>query len=495
MLHLAFRDRPRARRIAVVVLVFSALVALTWNVAAAQAQPIGARTARGDTLVVGVAAPFTLRDGVRDAIPGTLSVPERRGHAGRRIALHWLRFPSSGTESRAPIVFLAGGPGDASSRAFATMPVAYLDSLRAIADVIAFDQRGTGLSEPDMRCAPDGALRLDVVPTRATRDSHARAAAARCLDTVRARGADLAGYTTRESADDLESLRVALGVPKLALLGGSYGTHLGLWYLRMYPLRVSAAVLAGVEGYDDTRKLPGNVDEAFAAVSRAAAADGSFAGRDSLHRVFDRLRARIDSAPMLSPPAGPVIMTSVYDLQRFVADALGDMRLILALPAQLYALDLGNMQALARATVRNRQARPLHAMKIAMDCASGASVARQARIVRDAASARLGDVIDLPGPSLCTLPGLPDMGEAARAAPGPIAAPVLFISGSLDGRTPPSNAESLLRVFPRGRHVAVDGQSHSLMGDPDVMRVTYRFLRGLDVPSTRIARAAPAFTR
>jgi pimeloyl-ACP methyl ester carboxylesterase len=97
--------------------------------------------------------PFAIGGG--ESVPserGEFSAPWRRGDAGgKSITLRYVRFRTTAAQPSAPIVFLAGGPGDAATRAFAGMPRAILESLTAIGDVIAFDQRGTGTSM--VRCA------------------------------------------------------------------------------------------------------------------------------------------------------------------------------------------------------------------------------------------------------------------------------------------------------------------------------------------------------
>ena len=55
----------------------------------------------------------------------------------------------------------------------------------------------------------------------------------------------LESYTTEESADDLEALRLALGAEKITLWSISYGTHLALSMIRRHPESVHAAILAG----------------------------------------------------------------------------------------------------------------------------------------------------------------------------------------------------------------------------------------------------------
>ncbi len=476
---------------------------LTFTAAGAGAQRDGAastpsasiKTARGDTLTRDTLT-FALRGSTRHAELFTLRVPEFRGQSttSRRISLRWVRLASTATRPAAPLVFLAGGPGDAGTRAVSTMPREILDSLLAIGDVIALDQRATGRSEPLLNCAPDGQIPFDRALSSTQRDSVAQEVARRCLGQLTTRGVTLAGYTTAESVEDLESVRVALGVPAISLLGGSYGTHLGLAYLRRYPERVSRAVLAGVEGPDDTFKRPLLLDATFDRLSALVAADSMFRTRDDLRVVFDRVRRRLDSASVPVVLGGATVVVDAWDLQRFVTDALGDLRVMLALPSQLYVIDAGSYDVLARTAARMRQPRALNGMNLLMNCASGASAARRAQIDAERPSSRLGDVIDFPATASCRLDGLPRLDEAFRA-PVRSAVAVLFVSGTLDGRTPPANVDALLPGFVNGRHLVIEHQSHSLMGDPAVVAATRRFLRGLDVPTARVSRTPPPFSR
>lgn len=474
-----------------------------WERAAAQSAPlpdagarVPSRTARGDSLSHDTLT-FAVRGGSKRAERFTLRVPEVRDRGvgtGRRIAVRWVRIPGTAARPAAPLVFLAGGPGDPGTRAVSTMPVEILDSLLAIGDVIAFDQRATGLSEPAMMCVPDGQIPFDRPLNAAQRDSIAQQVARRCLDQLTARGIALAGYTTAESVEDLESLRIAIGAPALSLLGGSYGTHLGLAYMRRYPDHVSRAVLAGVEGPDDTFKRPLNVDAAFDRLAELVASDSLFRGRDDLRVVFDRIRERLDIAPARAVLGGATVVIDAWDLRRFVTDALGDLRVMLSLPSQLYAIDAGQWDVLARSAARLRQARAVNGMNLLMNCASGASAARQAQIAAERAASRLGDVIDFPATAVCRLDGLPRLADAFRA-PARQRVSVLFVSGTLDGRTPPANVDGLLSQFPNARHLVIEHQSHSLMGDPAVLTATRQFLRGHDVPSARISRTPPPFAR
>jgi pimeloyl-ACP methyl ester carboxylesterase len=59
--------------------------------------------------------------------------------------------------------------------------------------------------------------------------------------------------------------------------------------------------------------------------------------------------------------------------------------------------------------------------------------------------------------------------------------PVLFISGTLDVKTPPANAEDILPGFPNGRHLLIDGGSHDddlFLASPRIADAMVDFLKG-----------------
>ena len=60
---------------------------------------------------------------------------------------------------------------------------------------------------------------------------------------AKALGAAAPHLTTAETAEDVESLRTALGVDRLTLLGVSYGTQVARQYARVHPDHTAAVVL------------------------------------------------------------------------------------------------------------------------------------------------------------------------------------------------------------------------------------------------------------
>ncbi len=441
----------------------TAVTALSMAFAVTQAE------AQGDTSVAVTPGTFAVGDATVDVDLGRFSVPANR-HTGSdaRLTLRFVRFRSTAAAPGAPIVFLAGGPGDAATRAFRGMPGDFLAGLRAIADVIAFDQRGTGTSEPLNPVCPPAGVTYDAAAEPARMLDTLKARVGRCLDAATRRGIDVAGLTTAESADDLEALRQALGAARIMVLAGSYGTHLALTAARRHPELIDRMALAGVEGPDDTFKTPDRVDTVLHAIAAAR--------RPSLPADIRTLRARLAAAPAtVTLPNGGRIVVGAWDVQRWIADALDAVPEIDAVLAALPAMLDGDYTTLGRWAAGYRQPRALHLMNLAMDCASYASPERLDRIRRTAPDALLGDVINFPLPMLCDVAGLPRLPETFRA-PLRSEVPALLVSGTFDGRTPVSNARDVAAGMPKARILVIDGASHGLFREAAVLDEIIAFL-------------------
>jgi hypothetical protein len=79
-------------------------------------------------------------------------------------------------------------------------------------------------------------------------------------------------------------------------------------------------------------------------------------------------------------------------------------------------------------------------MSYMMDCASGMTAARREQIQQEAKGTMLEDSFNFPFPDVCEVWKPPDLGDTFRSVVRSDV-PVLFISGTLDARTPISNAE------------------------------------------------------
>jgi pimeloyl-ACP methyl ester carboxylesterase len=67
--------------------------------------------------------------------------------------------------------------------------------------------------------------------------------------------------------------------------------------------------------------------------------------------------------------------------------------------------------------------------------------------------------------------------------------PTLFISGTFDVRTPPTNAQEVRKAFPNSIHLIIDGAVHSdplFLSSPQIKEVMLEFVKGQKVSTTNI---------
>ena len=434
---------------------------------------------------------------------GTMIVPENRSDKDSNlIELAFVRFKSTASNPGPPIVYLAGGPGGSGIGAATGSRFPLFMALREIGDVIAFDQRGTGRSKPNLGCYERLSVPLDVAPTREAMIKVFRQASAGCASYWRdIQRVDLTGYNTNESADDLEDLRKALSVPKISLWSISYGTHLALTTIRRHPTSISRAILAGTEGPDHTYKLPSNIQthlEDLAAVIKADPQIGKdipdFLGL--MKSVFDRLDAQPETVEITDQRTKQKfkIIVNKLVLQTIVASNIGTT-VTASFPALFYRASKGDFTNPAQVWVNLTRDSVGSAMSYMMDCASGQTTERRERIAREARVTLLEDLSNFPFPEVCQEWKAPDLGADFRA-PVKSDVPVLFISGTLDARTPVSNAEEYRKGFSNSTHIIIDGAVHSdplFLSSPLIKDGMMEFLRGQSVTTTKITAAPMKF--
>jgi len=431
-----------------------------------------------------------------DAELGVLLVPENRSDPqSNLIELAFVRFKSTAKNPAPPIVYLAGGPGGSGIGTAKGSRFPLFMALREVGDVIAFDQRGTGMSKPDLTCFERFDLPLDVVPAREAVVRAMRERAADCAwywhDLQRV---DLTGYNTNESADDLEDLRKALGVKQISLWSISYGTHLSLATIRRHPQSIHRAILAGTEGPDHTYKLPSNIQKHLEDLAAVIKADPEL-GKDIpdflglMKSVFDRLDKEPAIVEITDPRTKQQVKVTVnkFVMQYIAANNIGTT-VAASYPTLFYRASKGDFTNPAQVWFNISREGIGSAMSYMMDCASGLTAARRERIQREAKDTLLEDLSNYPFPDICEEWKAPDLGDTFRSLVRSDV-PVLFISGTLDARTPISNAEEYRAGFPNSTHLIIEGAVHSdplFLSSPKIKDVMLEFMKGLPVSTTRI---------
>jgi len=202
---------------------------------------------------------------------GWLTVPEDREQPGngRRVRLHIARFASTNTSPPDdPIIYLDGGPGGATLDALQFSFNQVWLPLLADRDLVFFDQRGTGLSEPSLDCPEERQWAFSTLDQDLTAEQERRddiAAVEQCRDRLLAEGVDLAQYNSVENAADVADIRIALGYEEVNLLGISYGTRLAATVMRDHPEGIRSVILDSTytPDVDLTAEGPANLDRAL----------------------------------------------------------------------------------------------------------------------------------------------------------------------------------------------------------------------------------------
>lgn len=404
---------------------------------------------------------------------------DRAAKSGRRIALRVAVVPARrrGAESD-PIVVLAGGPGQgAVSLAQQVLPL--FARLLDTRDVVLIDQRGTGGSHA-LACEPEegGGLQAvfeDVLPERLA------------VDCLRALDADPRQYTTTAAAADLDEVLGALGYAKVNLWGASYGTRLGLEFMRRHPARVRTATLDGVAPMD--MKLPLSfVADGGAAFERLLAdceADGACAATyPGLRTLVADLRKHVARKPVRVAITDPV--TGEAHEVRVTENVL-----LSGLFRPLYMPELASLlpYAISRAALGDFD--PLLAQNLefteglAENLAMGLHLAVVCsedvpRITREelAEAARgffgralVDDFVRACGHwPRAALP--PDYYEPVRSS-----TPVLILSGGLDPATPPRYGKAVAATLPNARHLVAPNVAHGVSSHGCAPRLIERFIR------------------
>ncbi len=435
---------------------------------------------------------------------GKFSVPENREKpSGNSIELQFVRFKSTNPNPSFPIVYLAGGPGGSGTGTAKGPRFELFMALREVADVIAFDQRGTGLSNPIPPCNQSTPFPLNEPGTQEAYVKHIQANTKKCLDFWKEQGFDLSGYNTNESADDLEELRKVLGVEKLNLWGISYGSHLAFAAVKRHPNSWNRIALAGLEGPDHTIKRPA-YNQAFLEylASKVKADPQASKVYPDVLGSMQKVLATLEAEPVLTkakhPQTGMEFDVAISKLDLQLATSffmLKNPQNSKDLPLIYHQLEQGDFSTLATWVGGIKMyAGRVSAMSFAMDAMSGISAQRWELIQEEAKTALLGRTTNFPFPDVTAGMDLPDLGDEFRQNPVS-SIPSLFFSGTLDGRTYLPSAKELIKGFENGIHVVIDGAGHDLfLSTPKVKELLLDFFAEKAVSSQTIDIPMPIFT-
>ncbi len=410
---------------------------------------------------------------------GTVDVPlDRTGATPGTVPLHVEVLPADGL-ARGVMFLIAGGPGQGSAEAFDLSPGLNRDLMRFMFPgytFVAFDNRGTGKSNL-----------IDCPRLQSTLSATAEQDAALAAECAGIIGPQRIFYATRDHAEDIESVRAALGVDKIGLFGVSYGTKLSLAYALAHPDRVERLVLDSVvppsfpDPFDQNvlSEMPGTLAAFCQSICKAATP--SF-GADVV-----RLANRIEAKPISGKVIGSngrvkTVRMNGEELLSMMIDADLSPGVAAEAPAAVHAALAGNVRPLLRvydldlASSRLSSQDLSFGLNAATNCADGQFPWAPGTPPSQRRAAINSAIAALPSGSLGGFGSWaarigtaffceqwPSPSGNTQLGPGPYPnVPVLAISGGFDLRTPTANALAVVRQFPQGRLIVVPGVGHSV---------------------------------
>ncbi len=409
-------------------------------------------------------------------MPGTIGLSVERLQAGL-------------TPSSSAVLALAGGPGQAANPLAGFIAKAIAPALRS-RDLIVYDQRGTGRSDP-----------LDCHNTPALEQAHNEAQLAEqcALQLGPARGA----FTSEESVQDIEAIREAMGYEKLVLYGTSYGTKVALEYAERYPEHVEALVLDSVVLPEGPEPFSLSSIQALAPVLEELCSEGACA-HITANPLGDiaTLAARLRRHPLsgsVYDGAGHRHSTTLREADLYNVLVAGDLNPALRalLPAAVQSAlhsdpnPLLRLKALSEGLIPNVPLQPRgsqaereageeedNALFLATSCEekpfpwqrSAAPATREAEALAALHALPSSDFYPFDAATAWADSLVPVCKDWPNAAPAPPAAsplpnvPTLLLSGAQDLRTPTSGARAIAARIPDAQLLVVPYTGHSVLG-------------------------------
>lgn len=284
-----------------------------------------------------------------------LSVPENWDDPKSntiKIAVSILKNKSNKNNADA-VVFIQGGPGASGVQNIGSW---YKHPLREKNDIVLFDIRGTGFSEP--RLCPDlGEKFLKILAKNQseTEDEKQKTSEAlSCKQDLLNQGVDIAAYNSLSVSQDLHALKTSLGYSNWHVYGASYGTYMAQVYTNMYPEDIKTLSLdssiSNISTYytKNTSNYMSSLSKVFEKCLNDANCNAQY---PNLEKVYYKTIADLEENPITVKVDKNLIESGEFtynseDFKIAIQQALYDKKLIEVIPLLIYQFHDRNEDAL-----------------------------------------------------------------------------------------------------------------------------------------------------
>lgn len=422
----------------------------------------------------------------RAARCASLVVAERRDvPGGRTLRLRFVVFEGKGpNHATDPVIYISGGPGEPAQIDAATIGRWWSWIARAPwlgqRDVVVFDQRGVGVSEPKMTCPELAEAGYRIFPQALSEAAEAaqwQEAARQCHDRLTHAGLDLKAYNTRAIVADLRDLIQQLGYRSWNIFAVSYGTRVALDFLRGGTPGTRSVVLDSVYPPEVRSYIDGprNGERAFHELFRECGEDAACnAAFPRLEKSFAEVVRGAAATPLAvtlaDPRTGAPVEARLDDARLVEALFYGlyDWRSTQQMPAIIAGLAHGDtklflpLAAAAFATYASTEASD--GLYLSVECHDEYPFNSREAVERAADADPLMKGFALTTLPLMACPGWP-VGSAAAADRAAVTSdlPILILSGDLDPVASPDWAKEAAARLPHARLLRFPGVGHGVV--------------------------------
>lgn len=425
---------------------------------------------------------------------GYLEVLEnRKDPSSRKIQLKYIHLKSLSENPASPVVYLEGGGGVSTWEAESPKDLHDRIELLEVADLIFLDRRGS--SDEALTYIWQEDFPTDFFISEEIANKHYQKVAKAALKKFSDDKVDVSGYNIEEHAKDVNDLMTALGLDAYTIFGFSYGSHIGMAVMDMYPDRVDRAILVGADApnqaFNFPRHLDAHVKKIGNLVEKEATLDMTALQFEKLvHETIKKLKENPVSVTVTNPLTRKEMELKIGDfgLALILRLDIDDYHDIPVIPRLLHTINTGDYSLLTW-FVQKRivLAIGLPGQGINQQLASGANQERWSQIEKEAEESIFGNSVNFPFSAakdhwpktkLSIDPSIPLKSEI----------PTLFITGTLDCRTPVEQVEEIIKGFDNSFHVQVENAGHEqAQWDAEVSdSVIPSFIKGESIETTNV---------
>ncbi|MBA6351721.1 MULTISPECIES: alpha/beta fold hydrolase [unclassified Colwellia] len=412
---------------------------------------------------------------------GTLQVPENYSlPEGEKISVNFAVLPAiDSSQNKTPLMFLAGGPGQASVELAAHI-FSTFGEIKKSHDIILVDQRGTGKSHP-LSCDENEVRNAyEIIPEDFSPQE--------IKDCIAQFKGDLSQYNSENAIRDFDAVRVALGHEKINIYGGSYGTRAALVYMRLFPDALNSVVLDSVGPIEVPIGTFGQSSaRSFNLLLENCQQDESCnSAYPSLKDDFTAVIARLEQAPVNLKIAHPRLGTKtdfVLSRSKFISNLrmqLYSMQTRTLVPLVIHQAFLGNYQPMIGLIAMSEGGMGMYVgLTLNIVCNEDFPKITTEMFAGDANNTFGGNDSHSAWLQACPLwPKYAVSDDFYQSVTANI--PTLILSGNLDPVTPPSNGDESAKTLPNNHHIVSKNSAHIVASTPCGIEIVNEFLTTLD---------------